>query len=370
MPTTEARIRKNGFQSPLHTLQLTSWVVVGLDALLFAVIGIPLVESNLLKLLSSAIFGLSVLILVLCAYQATTCDPADPHIRRGDNGVQVNKDDDESLPYCVSCDSPVFARSKHCRACNKCVRDFDHHCMWFNNCVGASNYRMFAACIGAVAVMTFNILCVCLYLLVEYFAHEEEFELRWHDHLFFENVTKEVALVPLFFLALVNLPFFFLDMQLVLLHMFLSWQNVTTYEYIMNKRTAAEEREYNQANGIESQKGSIRTLPRCLDWIVFKSRRRSKSNGQSQQKKEIAEQVTESIPSPRECASPDISDAHETCSPPADLESRDPPDVDPAVPPSAGAEAETIGRGDGDHQPPVQNGTAHDSRGNPNPRSV
>lgn len=369
MPTTEARIRKNGFQSPLHTLQLTSWVVVGLDALLFAIIGIPLIEADVLQLLSSAIFGLSVLVLVLCAYQATTRDPADPHIRRLDQGMQVNKDDDESLPYCVSCDSPVFARSKHCRACNKCVRDFDHHCMWFNNCVGASNYRMFAACIGAVAVMTFNILCVCAYLLVEYFSHEEEFEIRWHDHFFFADVTKEVALIPLFFLALVNLPFFFLDMQLVLLHMFLSWNNVTTYEYIMNKRNAAEEREYNQANGI-APKGGIRTLPRCLDWIVFRSRKRSQQNGQKAQKDSAEAKVMESQASPRESASPPVSETQEeTCNPPAELESRDPP-PQLAVAPSACAEADVIGRGDGDHNPPVVNGAPNDGRGNSHMRSV
>lgn len=272
--TAEVRVRTNGLQKPLHVLQLSSWVVVFLDVLLFSIIGIPLIESDILKVLISACFSVSVIVLVLAAIQATCCDPADPHIRRQDHGVRVNKEEDENLPYCAQCDSTVFSRSKHCRACNKCVREFDHHCMWVNNCVGAQNYRAFATCIVSVAVMTANILGVSGYLLLEFFIDDQEFESRWVKHFLFENVAKEVALVPFIFLAVVNCPFFVLDMQLVLLHIFLTWQNVTTYEYIMNKRNASLENEYNQDANKSDSKGGMRTLPRCLDWIVIRRRRR------------------------------------------------------------------------------------------------
>jgi hypothetical protein len=122
--------------------------------------------------------------------------------------------------------------------------------------------------------MTANILGVSGYLLLEFFIDDQEFESRWVKHFLFENVAKEVALVPFIFLAVVNCPFFVLDMQLVLLHIFLTWQNVTTYEYIMNKRNASLENEYNQDANKSDSKGGMRTLPRCLDWIVIRRRRR------------------------------------------------------------------------------------------------
>jgi len=271
MPVAEARVRTNGFQLPLNPFQLISWVVVSLDVLLFAIIGIPLIESDALKVMISLVFGGSVGILICGCVSATSCNPADPHILQQDHGVQVKEEDDtSSLPYCPQCDSPVLARSKHCRACNKCVREFDHHCMWMNNCIGEPNYKAFAVCIGSVAVMTANILGINVYLLVEFFANGEAFEVRWHDHFLFADVDKEVALIPCLFLTLVNLPFFVLDMQLVLLHIFLTRQNVTTYEYIMKIKHSPIENDKAEGKGAAPQKGtSFRKLPRCMDWIII-----------------------------------------------------------------------------------------------------
>lgn len=286
MPLPEVRTRTNGFQRPLHPLQMLSWVVVSLDVILFSLFGIPLIEAQALKVCVAVCFGTSIVVLVLAAIQATGVDPADPHIRRQDHGVQVNKDEDEKLPYCVQCDSPVFQRSKHCRACNKCVREFDHHCMWVNNCVGASNYRAFATCIGAVAVMTFNILGVSAYLFLDYFINGEEFELRVEDYPVLGDTPREVVIPPLCFLIIVNLPFFVLDMQLVILHIFLTWQNVTTFEYIMNKRVpeGSDSYEDGEGTGNGSSKPTIRRLPKCFDWILDcrKRRRRSKNSADSQ----------------------------------------------------------------------------------------
>eukprot|EP00966_Prymnesium_polylepis_P060713 1408706-Prymnesium_polylepis.2 len=52
--------------------------------------------------------------------------------------------------FCHSCRLVKLLRSKHCRSCNKCVRDFDHHCPWLNNCIGRANRASFYVFVTAL----------------------------------------------------------------------------------------------------------------------------------------------------------------------------------------------------------------------------
>jgi len=280
-------MRINGFQRPFHPLQVLSWVVFGCDVFLFCVFGVPLVDTVAAKVIVAVCYTTSVGVLVLACIKATSCDPADAHIRC--QGMHLKNDPCADMPYCTMCSVPVYPQSKHCRACNKCVNVFDHHCMWLNNCIGERNYRPFLGCICSVAVMTGIVLGTCGYLFVDYFANEEEFVVRLHQNPLFSEAPREMAMGLLCSLVVVNLPLFTLDMQLVVLHAFLYTQNLTTYEYIMNKRDLQLEEEFAEAETErpEKPKGArtdylrkrIKTLPRCMDWIVFRPRkRREKKN--------------------------------------------------------------------------------------------
>lgn len=271
------QMRINGFERPFHPLQVLSWVVFGADVFVFCVFAVPLVDTVAGKVVVAIFYVFSVGALVLAAIKATGCDPADAHIRL--QGMHLKNDPCADMPYCTMCSVPVYPQSKHCRACNKCVNVFDHHCMWLNNCIGERNYRPFIGCIVSVAAMTGIVLGTCGYLGFDYFANEESFVERFQDNPLFSEAPKEIALTLLCCLVVVNFPLFTLDMQLVVLHAFLCTQNLTTYEYIMNKRDMQLEEELEvteppKRNRTDYVRKKIQTLPRCMDWIVFRPGRR------------------------------------------------------------------------------------------------
>merc|ERR1719223_2654333 len=157
--------------------------------------------------------------------------------------------------------------------------------MWLNNCIGEYNYVYFAGSISSVAVMTGTCLASCIYLFIDLYVNAESFEDRVRSSPFFgADAPPEAAATILVALVVINFPLFMLDMQLVLLHLFLSWQRLTTYEYIMHKHQmqmeAIEKSDKYKADKGSAFRRSIKTLPRCMDWIVFRpgKRRGSKKN--------------------------------------------------------------------------------------------
>ena len=61
----------------------------------------------------------------------------------------------QALQFCFACELLQPPRSKHCKLCERCVREFDHHCTWLNSCVGSGNHRRFVV---LVHCMSFTVL--------------------------------------------------------------------------------------------------------------------------------------------------------------------------------------------------------------------
>lgn len=117
--------------------------------------------------------------------------------------------------------------------------------------------------------MTGIVLHVCIYLMVDCITNEDAFMERLEDTPILEHLPQGAAFGLLCTLIIMNLPLFVLDMQLIILHTYLTWNNLTTFEYIMGKKTS----EYLE----ESHPGkSKHVLPRCLDWIVYRKRKKKK----------------------------------------------------------------------------------------------
>lgn len=273
-PSCFTGMRRHGFEWPFHPLQVVSWAVFGLDVVLYLVLCLPLIDTIAAKVVVALCYVTSVVVLVYTTAKATRCDPADPNVHRDAAEIEKVADESDTMPYCGMCDRPVYSRSKHCRACDKCVDVFDHHCMWLNNCVGGPNYRYFFMTVSSVACMIGIVLGTCVYLLIDYVAFQDDFVLRVERVSMYEFVSKEFFLGLLVAMIIVNGPLFVLDLQLVVLHMFLMSQNLTTYEYIMNKRSISENCEGGGDDGAKQDQASsvqkrFKTLPRCMDWIVF-----------------------------------------------------------------------------------------------------
>lgn len=272
-------MRTHGFERPFHPFQVASWLVFGSDVLVYLACVFSLVDHDVKLVLAPLYLG-TVVVLVAATAKATRCNAADPHVQLQDDAMEIEEDD--SMPYCGLCNVPVFPRSKHCRVCSKCVDIFDHHCMWINNCIGRANYKSFFVTISSVALMIGTVLATCAYLLITYFTDQDAFQQRLEGTPVMCEIPKETFLGLLITMLLINMPLFVLDMQLVLLHMFLMSQGLTTYEYIMNKRDSMDRSkepgagtgsdEYGRATKSRAQASpakAVKSLPRCMDWIFF-----------------------------------------------------------------------------------------------------
>lgn len=271
--------RTNGFQAPLHPLQVASWVVFAADILVFAVFCLPLISGALSRIACSVLFGLSTLGVLLSTFRATRVNPVDRSLIVP---PKVDPDNTDFL-YCTTCESYVLPRSKHCKLCRKCVDIFDHHCKWMNTCVGKENYPYFIVSIGCVSVMTAVETAVASFLLYQNVAGNEVSELAKSFYMVSADSLTAIFIV----LLVINAPLLCLDLQLVVLHIYLARNDLTTYEYIMTKRSQQKEKSSGSTGKSKYEMGpefvpqgrrlerGIKTLPAVLDWIVYKGRRGS-----------------------------------------------------------------------------------------------
>ncbi|POM75675.1 Palmitoyl transferase [Phytophthora palmivora] len=265
-------MRKNGWETPFHVLQLATWVVFPAVMALFFAFYTPILDRTL-AIVISVVYAAACLVTVVSVAICTGTDPSDDCITRPSTMADARDSRPDNRVYCNVCMKYVNNQSRHCRLCDKCVDIFDHHCKWLNNCVGKKNYRFFLGSVVGASVFLAVQIAVGIYLVVELYTNEDDMKGNSatsygcsieKDDLSGLCVDEQyrVSLQTLRIIHIVLLaflsPWLFMIGQLALFHfhlctaavhfllammcvlntcfVFEGMENITTYDYIVRQR--------------------------------------------------------------------------------------------------------------------------------------
>ncbi|KAJ7994523.1 hypothetical protein DPEC_G00250360 [Dallia pectoralis] len=246
--------RTNGWSWPPHPFQLLAWLLY----LFFAVTGfgvfVPLLPSHWIPagyICTGSMFVCHLFVHLM----AVSIDPADYNVRaKSYHGPMPVFDRTKHAHviencHCYLCQVDVGSKSKHCSACNKCVASFDHHCRWLNNCVGSRNYWLFLNSVISAFLGISLVVVIASYVFIEFFLDpsklrtDKHFQVKndslvWFVFLPVAPVSTEGPVIPA--LAGITISLGLLSSlllgHLLCFHIYLMWNRLSTYEYIVKQR--------------------------------------------------------------------------------------------------------------------------------------
>uniref|UniRef100_A0A3B5BER7 Palmitoyltransferase n=1 Tax=Stegastes partitus TaxID=144197 RepID=A0A3B5BER7_9TELE len=261
--------RTNGWSWPPHPFQLLAWLLY----VYFAVTGfgvfVPLLPPHWIP--AGYICTGVMFVCHLCVHvMAVSVDPADHNVRTKSERGPVPVFDRSKHAHvienchCYLCQVDVGPKSKHCSACNKCVANFDHHCRWLNNCVGSRNYKLFLHSVVSALLGVCLVLVVSSYVFIEFFMDPSK--LRTDKHFLVRNETgvwfvflpvaplrSAAAVIPV--LAAVTVALSLLSSgllcHLLCFHIYLMWNRLSTYEYIVRQRHRLDSRDSRKPGSVK-----------------------------------------------------------------------------------------------------------------------
>ncbi|XP_035991644.1 palmitoyltransferase ZDHHC1 isoform X2 [Fundulus heteroclitus] len=270
-PGSEAALcsRTNGWSWPPHPFQLLAWLLYAFFAVTGFGVLVPLLPPHWTP--AGYICTGVVFVFHLCVHVlAVSVDPADYNVRTKSASGPVPVFDRSKHAHvienchCYLCQVDVGPKSKHCSACNKCVANFDHHCRWLNNCVGSRNYQLFLHSVVSALLGVCLVLVFAAYVFIEFFLDPSK--LRSDEHFLVQNETgvwfvflpvaplrSAAAVIPV--LAAVTVALGLLSSVLLLhllcFHIYLMWNRLSTYEYIVRQRHRLDSRDPRNAAAVK-----------------------------------------------------------------------------------------------------------------------
>lgn len=146
---------------------------------------------------------------------------------------------------CLYCSAYVGDNTKHWRDCNRWVKDFDHHWKWLNNCIGHNNYKYFFTVVALTSLSGYFILGLTISALVEV------------EKLPYRDLKLLLEIFIYFFLTAKILVTGLLTTLLVF-HIYLWKQGITTFEILKKDKIAAEKEKSKKKQISESDDSEIR----------------------------------------------------------------------------------------------------------------
>ena len=231
IPNKNSKFYKiNGFSLPLEIHQVFTWILLLLNIIVFYYYIIEEINNiypKEIKIFILIIHSFLLIIILIFGFLSTYIDTSDPLLKKEimkKNKIQRNKEHyvleiSRNFPFCLICCSNIHSTSKHCKKCNKCIKNFDHHCNWLNNCIGKYNY-------GYFYLLCFVIILYCLINSI------------CGIYLFFKannKRKKNYKLIIIILGSLINFGVLLNFICLFVYHSYFIFKGITTYEYILRK---------------------------------------------------------------------------------------------------------------------------------------
>ncbi|CAI2375187.1 unnamed protein product [Moneuplotes crassus] len=232
------RLNKTGLTWPWHKFQIISYIFYILNIVLFYTVVIPSFDSEI-KITFGVIYFLLVALTCIMSILATVTNPTDPTVLK-EIHLQLNNQSlipENDHNFCYFCEAHCSFHSKHCSQCNRCIYKFDHHCVWLNNCIGERNYKWFFLAIILLSLQMGVQSLINILSLITYSMNKENYLIQ----------PSEIMLALQCILLIFGIICGSLTSQLSIFHIWLCYNNLSTFELIKLHREFDEEDAKNDA---------------------------------------------------------------------------------------------------------------------------